>query len=59
VTAEVIGCDFAMSVKRAGTADTPTKLSFTDPGCASTTGAIGVRDFEGGASFRDITVVAK
>ena len=59
LTVEVVGCDLTMSVKKAGTADAPTTLSFSDSGCAATAGAIGVRDFEGRASFRDITVVAK
>jgi hypothetical protein len=58
VTAEVRGCAFTMTAKRASSTDAPTTLSFDDPGCNMTTGAVGVRDFEGNASFRDIHVTA-
>lgn len=58
VTAEVVGCAFSLSVRPADSADAPTTLSHTDPGCAIAAGAVGVRNFGGNASFRAITVEA-
>lgn len=55
LTVQVNGCTFDVSAKRAGSTDAPVTLSVTDPGC-SATGAIGVRDAGGNASFKDITV---
>ena len=55
VSARAVGCDFEISAKRAGSNEVPVALSYTDPDCAET-GAIGVRDFEANASFREVRV---
>lgn len=57
LTVDAAGCTFTATVKRSGSSDAPTTLTVTDPSCFPA-GAIGVRDFEGNASFRDIRAVA-
>jgi hypothetical protein len=49
-------CTFAVSMKAAGTNDPLAAFTYTDGGCANLAGAVGVRDFGGGASFRDVRV---
>lgn len=56
ITVQAVGCTFTVSETTVGSTAAPTAFTYTDSGCAFTTGAVGVRDMNSTASFRNITV---
>jgi hypothetical protein len=58
LTVQASGCTFTVSATPVDSNATPTSFSYTDTGCAFTSGAIGVRDQGSTASFRNVTATA-
>jgi hypothetical protein len=58
LTVQVVGCSLVISGAPAGSTGTPTALAYTDSGCSFTSGAVGVRDYNSTASWRNVTVTA-
>ncbi|GCE17126.1 family 16 glycoside hydrolase [Dictyobacter kobayashii] len=54
----VQGCTLSIAASAAGSSDQGT-LNYTDNGCSSTTGQIGIRTHSGTASWRNISVTAQ
>ncbi|GAA4669413.1 family 16 glycoside hydrolase [Frondihabitans cladoniiphilus] len=56
VTAQVTGCTIVASIVQVGSTASPASFAYTDPAATClTAGAIGVRDFNSTASFRNVT----
>lgn len=55
LTAQAVGCTFTVSAQPVGST-TVTGFTYTDSGCTSTAGAIGVRSFDAAAMWRNISV---
>lgn len=58
MTVQAVGCTFTVSALNVGSTGTPTTFSYTDSGCSATAGQIGVRDYNGTAAFRNISVTS-
>jgi hypothetical protein len=58
LVAQASGCTFTVSAVPVGSTAAPTAFTYTDSGCALTSGAVGVRDQGSTASFRNIAVTA-
>lgn len=56
LTVQAVGCTFTVAENPVGSTETPIMFSYTDTGCSFTAGAVGVRDMNSTASFRNITV---
>jgi len=58
LTVQAVGCTFVVSGLPSGSTAAPTSFTYTDTGCTFTAGAIGLRDYNSTASWRNVTAVA-